>query len=275
LREDLIIKVHWLVEDAWALALVLSPEMKEATPFAHHSSYLRRLRAQNRGQRKMTGRMPINVKKTKEASLHSPQERLEAWGYRILSRRFYLRGPGEVARRLLGKYLVRQHLGELLIGRIVETEAYYGSNDPASHAFRGMTERNKLMFGIGGKAYIYLAYGSHYLLNIVTGTAGTPGAVLIRAVEPVEGIEEMARRRRTTDVHRLTNGPGRLTQAFGIGGELNGCDVTDSALLICRRIGERRPAVAAGHRIGISRGKQFDDRYYIPGNSFVSAKPNR
>lgn len=219
--------------------------------------------------------MPREARPVKEGCFRSTRERLETAGYRVLSRRFYLRKTGEVARTLLGKYIARDLRGRILIGRIVETEAYYGGEDPASHAFRGMTPRNKPMFGIGGKAYIYLAYGNHHLLNIVTGTAGTPGAVLIRGVEPVGGIEEMVRRRGSVAAHRLANGPGRLTQAFGISAEHNSCDVTDSVLFICRRIGERRTAVAVSHRIGISRGKQFNDRYYIPGNPCVSAKPNR
>ena len=161
---------------------------------------------------------------------------------------------------------------EAKMGRIVEAEAYYGKDDPASHAFRGMTARNKLMFDIGGKTYIYLAYGNHSLLNIVAQRKGLPGAVLIRAVEPVEGVAEMAKLRRTRDVARLTKGPGRLTEAFAIDGKLTGCDVTDSELLVCRKIGERRPVIASSSRIGISRGKQLCERYYIPGNPFVSGK---
>jgi DNA-3-methyladenine glycosylase len=215
--------------------------------------------------------MPGDGKAT-EISFGTPRHRLKSAGYRILSPRFYPRSPGKVARALLGKYLLRQLGDRFLIGRIVETEAYYGASDPASHAYRGMTPRNKVMFGVGGKAYIYLAYGNHYLLNIVTGEEGTPGAVLIRAVEPVAGIEETARRRES-DARRSTNGPGRLTRAFAIHAGLNGCDVSDSLLLICRRIGEARPAVAVSQRIGIRRGRQLDDRYYIPGNSFVSGKP--
>lgn len=203
------------------------------------------------------------------------RRRLRVGGYRILARGFYLRSPGEVARGILGKYLVRIIRGKILIGRIVEAEAYYGKDDSASHAFRGMTARNELMFDIGGKAYIYLAYGNHFLLNIVTGRNGDPGAVLIRAVEPVEGVAEMAKLRGTSRPALSTKGPGRLTKAFAIDGKLAGCDVTDSELLICRRIGERRPAFGRSSRIGISQGKELFERYYIPGNPFVSAKPNR
>jgi DNA-3-methyladenine glycosylase len=201
--------------------------------------------------------------------------RLKQAGYAVLSRRFFLRSPGEVAKGMLGKYLVRSLRGTLLIGRIVEVEAYYGEMDPASHAHRGMTNRNKVMFDVGGKAYIYLAYGNHFLVNLVAGKQGTPGAVLIRAVEPVEGIAEMARRRKTADVSRLTSGPGRLTKAFGIHGKLTGCDVTDSELLTCYRIGERKPLMSMSPRIGIRRGTELRERYYIPGNPFISGKPNR
>lgn len=202
------------------------------------------------------------------------RRRLRVGGYRIVARSFYLRSPGEVARGILGKYLVRIFRGKTLIGRIVEAEAYYGKDDPASHAFRGMTARNELMFDIGGKTYIYLAYGNHFLLNIVTGGNGKPGAVLIRAIEPVEGIAEMAKLRGTSEAGLSTKGPGRLSEAFAIDGKLAGYNVTDSELLICRRIGERRPALGRSSRIGISRGKELLERYYIPDNLFVSAKPN-
>ncbi len=206
--------------------------------------------------------------------LHPPRHRTgchQLAGYQILARRFYLRNPGEVARSILGKYLVRHIGGKLLIGRIVETEAYYGKDDPASHAFRGMTARNRAMYEIGGKAYIYLAYGNHFLLNVVTGRKEVPGAVLIRAVEPVAGVAEMMRLRGTDDVALLTKGPGRLTRAFAIDGKLRGCDLTHSGLLICRKIGERRPAIALSSRIGIRHGKNLHERYYLPGNPFVSA----
>jgi len=199
------------------------------------------------------------------------RRRLSLAGYRVLAGSFFLKSPGQVAQGILGKYLVRSLNRKLLIGRIVEAEAYYGEGDPASHAFRGMTARNKVMFDIGGKAYIYLAYGNHFLLNIIAGRKGIPGAVLIRAVQPVEGIAEMVRLRNVPDVARLTSGPGRLTEAFAIRGKHNGCDLTDSELLACRRIGERKPDIAASSRIGISRGKQLYERYYIPGNPFVSA----
>jgi DNA-3-methyladenine glycosylase len=198
------------------------------------------------------------------------RKRLRLEGYRVLSRGFYLRDPGAVARGILGKYLARYLRGTVLIGRIVEAEAYYGSDDPASHAFRGMTQRNRLMFGMGGRAYIYLAYGNHFLLNIVRQKEGIAGAVLVRAVEPVEGIEEMARLRRVAEVGRLTNGPGRLTQALAIDARVKGCDLTDSELVIRHKMGQRQPEVAVSPRIGISRGKESYERYYIPGNRFVS-----
>ena len=235
-------------------------------------SSLQPSRRQDRPKQKGFPRSRMGEKKAAETG--RLRRRLETDGYRVLSRRFYLRSPGEVARAILGKYLVRSMDGTLLVGRIVEAEAYYGRDDPASHAFRGITGRNREMFAMGGTAYIYLAYGNHFLINIVTGRVGVPGAVLIRALEPVQGMREMGRLRRTTDVSRLTNGPGRLTEALGIHGEDSGCDLTDSSILICRRIGERSPDVAVSPRIGISRGKEFNERYYVPGNPFVSSKPN-
>lgn len=220
---------------------------------------------------------PENTASQKRANVQSEAVRrwLKHAGYAVLSRKFFLRNPGEVAKGMLGKYLVRSLRGTLLIGRIVEVEAYYGEMDPASHAHRGMTNRNKVMFDIGGKAYIYLAYGNHFLVNLVADKQGTPGAVLIRAVEPVQGIAEMSSRRKTTDVSRLTNGPGRLTEAFGIHSKLTGCDVTDSELLACYRIGERKPPMSRSPRIGIRRGTELRERYYIPDNPFISGKPNR
>jgi DNA-3-methyladenine glycosylase len=143
----------------------------------------------------------------------------------ILDRKFYRRDTLQVARALLGKKLVRQINGLELAGMIVETEAYCGEADSACHAHRGKTPRNAVMFGESGHAYVYFTYGMHYMLNLVTEAAEKPCAVLIRAVVPLDGIEEMETRRKRKGAE-LTNGPAKLCQALGIDKSLNGWDLT-------------------------------------------------
>lgn len=134
-----------------------------------------------------------------------------------VSRPFYEQPTVQVARKLLGKYLVRKHPDGKTVGRIVETEAYIGPKDLACHAARGRTVRTEIMFGPAGHAYVYFIYGFYYCLNIVTEEKDFPSAVLIRAVEPLDGIELMKVRRRTEKLHNLASGPGKLCQAFAIG----------------------------------------------------------
>jgi DNA-3-methyladenine glycosylase len=143
----------------------------------------------------------------------------------ILDRKFYRRDTLQVARSLLGQKLVRQIDSLELSGMIVETEAYCGQADSACHAHRGMTPRNKVMFGEPGHAYVYFTYGMHYMLNLVTEAAENPCAVLIRAVVPLAGIEEMEARRKRKGAE-LTNGPAKLCQALSIDKSLNGWDLT-------------------------------------------------
>jgi DNA-3-methyladenine glycosylase len=142
-----------------------------------------------------------------------------------LSKRFYERDPATVARELLGKTLVRRLNHQTLSGKIVETEAYYGENDPASKAYKGRKAFNELMYLDVGKTFIYMVHGN-WLLNIVAHPKGGVGAVLIRAIEPIQGIELMKKNRGVDDVYALTSGPGRLTRAMGITKEQNGLDVT-------------------------------------------------
>ena len=143
----------------------------------------------------------------------------------ILDRKFYKRNTLQVARALLGKKLVRQINGLELSGMIVETEAYCGEADSACHAHRGKTPRNAVMFGEPGHAYVYFTYGMYYMLNLVTEAEGRPCAVLVRAILPLAGIEEMevCRKRKGAE---LTNGPAKLCQAFSIDKALNGWDLT-------------------------------------------------
>jgi len=153
----------------------------------------------------------------------------------------------------------------------VETEAYYGEGDPGSHAFRGKTPRSSIMWGKPGIAYVYFTYGMHYLFNVVVEKEGVPGAVLIRAVEPLEGIELMRKRRNIRRLEDLTRGPARLTQAFDITTEENGIDLTQGNLLI-KESKEEKFQIVTTARIGIKKGEKLPLRFYIKGSRFVSRK---
>lgn len=190
---------------------------------------------------------------------------------KTLPKSFYRRDTKEVAIDLLGKILVRRTQEGTVKGKIVETEAYYGPDDPASHAYKGMTKRAQIMWGSPGIAYVYFTYGMHYLLNVVTEEEGKAGAVLIRALEPKEGIELMKRRRNFCDLKNLTNGPAKLTQAFDITTRENGVDLTGRKLWIEEGSGEKFEVVSTS-RIGIRAGKEAKLRFYIKGNEFVSKK---
>jgi DNA-3-methyladenine glycosylase len=194
-----------------------------------------------------------------------------------LCRDFFARDTLSVARGLLGQRLVRMLDGERLSGRIVEVEAYVGEEDQASHARFGRTGRNAPMYGPPGHAYVYFVYGMHYCLNVVTEREGFPAAVLVRALEPLEGIELMrARRGGRTDVE-LTSGPARLCQALGIDRRFDGVDLClpDGRLFIERDAAVSDDAVAAGPRIGV-RGDEtaltVPWRFYVRGNRYVSRK---
>ena len=186
---------------------------------------------------------------------------------RILRREFYLRPTLEVARGLLGKVLVHGTTA----GIIVETEAYLGGDDLASHSARGITDRTRVIFGPPGHAYVYLVYGMYECLNLVAEPAGQPGCVLIRAVEPVAGLDLMYRRRpaarRPED---LASGPGKLTLALGITRAQNGIDVTRGDLVVRAPAELRRWEVAVTPRIGIRQCADWPLRFLIRGNRFVS-----
>jgi DNA-3-methyladenine glycosylase len=166
--------------------------------------------------------------------------------------------------------LVRAEGNDLMSGRIVEVEAYRGSTDPASHAYRGRTSRNSVMFGEPGRAYLYFSYGNHWMLNITTEKVGTPGAVLIRAIEPIEGVQLMKGNRSVDEIEELASGPGKLTQALKIDGSLNGEDLTTSKRLFVVEGDSDRLNVRTSARIGVSVGLNYRWRYFVNGSRFVS-----
>jgi DNA-3-methyladenine glycosylase len=198
---------------------------------------------------------------------------------RPLQRAFFALSPRRVARELLGKVLVRDNGKLRLAGRIVEVEAYLGENDPASHSFAGETARTAVLFGAPGYAYVYFIYGNHYCLNVSCEREGKAGGVLFRALEPLEGMEQMARARKVAlhgprDLSRLTSGPGRMAEAFGITRERdNGRDLTspDSGLWIGDD-GFRARNIQITPRIGISKAADRPLRYILAGNVFVSGR---
>jgi DNA-3-methyladenine glycosylase len=177
-----------------------------------------------------------------------------------------------VARQLLGKHLVRKHEQGITVGRVVETEAYIGPNDKACHASRGCTPRTQIMFGDAGYAYVYLIYGFHHMLNIVTEAPNLPAAVLIRAVEPVKGMDLMAARRGTQERRNLASGPGKLCQAFAIDRSLNGKDLCGRELYLIDP-GDPPPNFSTTPRIGVDYAGEWTHkpwRFIIPDNKFVS-----
>jgi DNA-3-methyladenine glycosylase len=195
-------------------------------------------------------------------------------GVQVLGRSFYNRPTLDVARDLIGKVLVHETRAGITSGVIVETEAYIGESDPACHAAPGPTKRNALLYGPPGVAYVYLNYGIHYLVNAVTEAEGWPAAVLIRALEPLDGIALMRRRRGKTadvDVDDLCRGPGNLTRALGITLAENGLDLTGSALRIENRRLPRRP-VDWSRRIGINVGVEQEWRVTAADSLAVSGR---
>ena len=185
----------------------------------------------------------------------------------ILPRRFYERPTIEVSRALLGKVL--RH-GETA-GIIVETEAYLGGDDLASHSAVGITNRTRVIFGPGGYSYVYLSYGVHECMNIVAERDSMPGCVLIRALEPVEGLDVMRRRRVKAKSERdLASGPGKLTQALGITRKDSGVDMTKGDLVVETPRRTEKFEIAVTPRIGITKCADLPLRFFIAGNRFVS-----
>ncbi|MBI4547298.1 MAG: DNA-3-methyladenine glycosylase [Ignavibacteriae bacterium] len=207
--------------------------------------------------------------------------------FKKLPRSFYLRPTLTVAKDLLGKYFCRRIDRQLLIGKIVEVEAYLGETDPASHAYRGQTIRNEVMFWEGGHLYVYFTYGMHFCANVVTEEKGKGRAILLRAVEPIKGIKLMCRNRGFTtdgtparrspplrtaggDYRMLANGPAKLCDAFGIKKAQNGTDLLGDEIYIAN--GETIPEskIISTIRIGVKNGSDKKWRFYIEGNRWVS-----
>jgi DNA-3-methyladenine glycosylase len=199
-----------------------------------------------------------------------------------LPRSFYARDPVSVARALLGKVLVRRETKNTLSARIVEVEAYLGADDLAAHSAAGRTARNLVIFGPPGHTYIYFIYGNHYCLNISCEPEGQAGCVLIRALEPLTGVEAMAKARGVSlqkpaglrELKKLTSGPGRLAEAFGITrARDNGADVTNpnSGLWVASD-GFKVKTIVATARIGITKSADLPLRFVVADNPFVSGK---
>lgn len=203
-----------------------------------------------------------------------------------LPRAFYARPTLTVAPELLGKVLVHRTRSGLTAGLIVEVEAYVGESDPACHAAPGPTERNAPMYGPAGHAYVYLNYGVHYLVNVVTEPEGSPAAVLIRALEPIEGLALMRKRRNRSRTARhtrrasriadrdLCRGPGNVTHAMGISLRDTGIDLLGDTLFIEDR-GHRIDQVTWSPRIGITVGTEHHWRCYVAGHECVSGRIQR
>ena len=191
--------------------------------------------------------------------------------------KFYLRDDVvEIAKDLLGKMLITNIDGKVTSGRIVETEAYNGRTDKASHAYRGLrSARTEVMYQQGGRSYVYLCYGIHHLFNVVTNTEGKADAVLIRALEPVQGIEFMMERRNSKQYNPLlTSGPGKLAQAMGIKTSMSNESLLDTKIWI-ENHSERsqKPEIISSMRVGVEYAEecaQFPWRFYYKGNAYVS-----
>ncbi len=192
------------------------------------------------------------------------------WG-RLVPASFYARDTEAVARDLLGCVLETRIRGLVTAGRIVEVEAYVGPHDPAAHGYRWRkTPRNAGLFGPPGTCYVYFIYGVHWCANVVTERDGYPAAVLLRALEPLAGIEIMRRRRGTDALEQLCSGPGRLCRAMGIDGSLNGQRVDGPRIRIYRPAHASPKTIAAGPRVGISRARDWPLRFLLVGSPWVS-----
>ena len=195
-----------------------------------------------------------------------------------LTKNFYTRDVLIVAKDLLGKILVKKENSGVLAGKIVEVEAYHGDVDEASHSYRGKTKRNEIMFESGGYLYVYFTYGAHFCCNIVTGKKGQGTAVLIRAVEPISGIERMIKNRfgrkmkNEKEIFNLTSGPGKVCAAFGINKDHSGTELTGEKIFLLQNKKLKDSEIGISKRIGITRSVDLPWRYFIKNNPFLSRK---
>ncbi|HHT62968.1 MAG: DNA-3-methyladenine glycosylase [Bacillota bacterium] len=185
---------------------------------------------------------------------------------------FFERDTVQVAKELLGKIMEVNFAGEKLSGMIVETEAYLGKNDPGSHSFRGKTKRNATMFGPAGISYIYQIYGIYFCYNVTTDYKDIPAAVLIRALEPLTGIETMKKNRGRNELRDLCSGPAKLVQAMGITKEMDGTSAIDGPVKFYEDLHQLTFQIIQTTRIGLSQGKELKLRFYIKNNPFISRK---
>ncbi|MDX2183191.1 MAG: DNA-3-methyladenine glycosylase [Gemmatimonadaceae bacterium] len=203
------------------------------------------------------------------AAVPSGRRRASLWGA-ALPTAFYDRDVAVVARELLGAVLVVERAGELLAGRIVETEAYAGRDDPASHAFRGETPRTRDLFGTPGTIYIYRSYGVHWCANAVTAPRRHGSAVLLRAIEPLTGLDEMQARRGTRDPRAVGSGPGKLSTALGLSGDDSGGRWTRGPLTIRRGAAVADADILVTPRVGISVAVDWPLRFAVRGHPHAS-----
>jgi DNA-3-methyladenine glycosylase len=195
-----------------------------------------------------------------------------------LTKNFYKRDVLVVAKDLLGKILVKKEKSGVLAAKIVEVEAYHGDIDEASHSFRGKTKRNEIMFESGGYLYVYFTYGAHFCCNVVTGKKNLGTAVLIRAVEPISGIERMVKNRfgrklkNEKEIFNLTSGPGKVCAAFGINKDHSGTDLSGEKIFILQNKKLKDSEIGISKRIGITRSVDLPWRFFIKNNPYLSRK---
>jgi DNA-3-methyladenine glycosylase len=198
--------------------------------------------------------------------------------HKKLKKSFYQRELIKVARDLLGKILVKSCDDKIISGKIVELEAYHGDFDQAAHSYGGITSRNKIMFEEGGYLYVYFTYGAHHCCNVVTGKKGQGTAVLIRAVEPVSGIDLMIKNRfgrnlkNDKEIFNLTSGPGKLCKAFGIDRSHSGIDLNGKEIFILDNEKIPNDKTGVSTRIGITRSTDLPWRFFIKNNPYLSRK---
>ena len=194
----------------------------------------------------------------------------------VLTRKFFIRPVLVVAKDLLGKVLIKKDGNRVLAARIIEVEAYDGKVDKASHSFNGKTKRNEVMFNEGGYFYVYFTYGAHFCCNVVTGKRNSGEAVLIRAVEPLLGINKMIVNRfgrelkSEKEIYNLTSGPGKVCKAFGFNKEHSGLDLTNSSVFIVNQPKLKKNMIGVSKRIGITKSVSLPWRFFEIGNPYLS-----